>query len=111
MTRVFRREPLAEEHVAEVAAAVHAGDLGPVPVRVRRTKDRAGDLVVEARPAAVGIELVLGTVQRRVAATAVIGPRRFVGDIFAAPGHLGALVNDDAFLFTSQLVELVFHGG
>lgn len=110
MPRVLWREPLTQEHVAEVASAARAGDLRPVSVRVRRALHRAGDLVVEARPAAVGVELVLGPVQGRVAAPALVGPRGLVGDVFPAPRALRALVNDDPLLFTSERIVLVFHG-
>ncbi len=57
MPRILRREPFTQKHVPEVTPAVHAGDLRSAAVRVRRAFHRAGDLIIEARPAAVGIEL------------------------------------------------------
>ena len=48
MARVLRREPLPEEHVAEVSAAVGALDLDALAVRVGQTLDGADHLVSKA---------------------------------------------------------------
>ena len=77
MARVFRRELLTEENVAKMRAAAHTGDFSAFAVSVDCPTHRAGNLVVKAGPAAMGVELVLGMVQRRVAAPADIGPAPF----------------------------------
>src|SRR3954466_10145933 len=70
MARVFRRQPLAEEDVAQVSAAVVALDLDAHAIRVGQTLDRSRHLVVERRPAATGVELVLAAVELSVTAAA-----------------------------------------
>src|SRR6185436_637171 len=58
MARVLRREPLAQENVAQVTATVGALDLDTHAVGVRQALHSARHLVVEGRPAAAGVELV-----------------------------------------------------
>ena len=72
---VSRRRAVVED-VAQVAAAVGADDLGPAAIGVGDAPDAALDLVVEARPAAAAVELVLRAVERGVALPADVGARR-----------------------------------
>jgi hypothetical protein len=58
MPSVRRREALAHEHVAQVAAAVRALDLDPHTVRVRKVTYGSLDLLVERRPPTVSVELI-----------------------------------------------------
>ena len=106
MTRVLGREPLAEEDVAEVAAAVGALDLDAHAVGVGQAPDGAGDLVVEGGPAAVGVELVVGAIEGRVAAAADVGAGLVEVVVLAGEGRLGALVLDDVASRRRQLVVL-----
>src|SRR4051812_25769620 len=66
--------------------------------------DGAGDLVVEARPATVAVELVLSGVQRRIAAGAKRSPRNLQRPVFTGKGPLGSLVHEDPRFFGCQLV-------
>ena len=59
VTRVARRKALPYKHVAEVPSTAGAEDFRPVPVRVRQPRNRALDLLVEAWPSTMGVELVL----------------------------------------------------
>ena len=86
MAGVLPGEPLAEKDMAEVRVAGGAGDLGALPVRVLGALHGAGHLVVEARPAAMRIELVLRTVEGRLAAAADVGPRAFERDVLPVYG-------------------------
>lgn len=52
MARVARGKALALEDVPQVRAAGSAGDLGARAIGIGRAPHRAGDLLVEARPAA-----------------------------------------------------------
>ena len=58
MTHIFGCQLFAGEDVTQVPAAGSAQDLGAVAVRIRQALDCIGDLLVKARPAAAGIELV-----------------------------------------------------
>src|SRR5580704_13626996 len=80
---VLRCEPLAEEDMAQVGAAVGALDLRPVSVRVGNPLDRARDLVVEGRPTAPRVELVFRTIEGRVASLADVRPRPEVALVLA----------------------------
>src|SRR5206468_4293566 len=109
---VLRRQALAVEDVAQVAAARLAQDLDAAAVGVAVLLDGAGDLVVEAGPAAAGLELVGGAVQGRVAAAADVGPGGLVRGVLAGERALGPLAQDDAlFLGIERVVALgIGHG-
>ncbi len=66
------REALAFEDMAEVAAAVGADNLGPRHAigLVLVASDGSGEAVEVSGPAAAGLELVVGLVQRSIAAGA-----------------------------------------
>jgi hypothetical protein len=92
---------LALEHMAKMAAAVRADDLGAghavAPVLVPRHGAR--NTVEIGRPAAAGLELVVGLVQRRVAAcTGVDAFRRGVLVIFAGEWCLCTLFSQNTEL-------------
>ncbi len=89
----------AFEDVPQVPAAGRAGDLGAPAVRVAGADHRAGDLLVEAGPAAAGVEFAGGSVERRAALPALVGALLECVLIFADEGHLGALVEDHALFF------------
>ena len=58
MPGVAGRQVLAAEDMAQVAPAGGAGDLSPYAVRVRRVFDPSLYLLVEAWPAAAGMEFI-----------------------------------------------------
>ncbi len=103
MACVPRGESLAHEHVAEVATAPVADDLGPLPVPVRDPADRSGDLLVEAGPSTARVELVVRPVELRPAAFAAVRPCGRVMLILARERRLGPFAHDDALLGSSQL--------
>lgn len=109
MPGIFVRMAFSEKHMTEVRAASDARDLRTGAVRVHRAPDGAGNLVIEAWPAAVRVEFVLRIVQRRFAAPADVGPLTLEGDVLPAVGHFGAFMDDNPLLFGSQGVELCFH--
>lgn len=97
-----RRVSLALEHVAQMAAAVAAHDLGALHAEraVGVAGDGAGDGVEEGGPAAAGLELLVGGVEGRLAGGARVDAlARVVLVVLAAEGRLGALLADDAELF------------
>ena len=106
MARVLRRELFAEEDVAEVPVAIRAEDLDAVAVGVALAADGAGQFVVEARPAAVTVELVGRAIKRRVALAAEerarVGALRLLADVRS----LGPFVQDHAGFVRREFVEL-----
>jgi hypothetical protein len=102
---VARGEAFAPEDVAEVTAAVLAGDLDPATVGIEALADRALDRLVEARPTAARVELVDRFVERRVATPADEGADLVELLVFAAEGPLGALIDDDSLLVRGQGVK------
>jgi len=92
---------LSLENVAEMTAAVRADDLGPLhtPTTVNVSRHGAGNGVVERRPSATALELLLRGVKRRVAAGAGVDTAgRRVLVVLAAEWGLGALLAEDAEL-------------
>ena len=89
MARIFGRKAFARKDMSQVSAAAGTSDFGTPAVGIRRAPHGTGDFVVDTRPAAPGIELVLRTVQRRTALAATVlrgfGNRweRPMSDIFA----------------------------
>jgi hypothetical protein len=93
--RVLRGEALAEEDVPQVAAAGRTLDLDPLTVRVRKPLHRAGDLLVEARPATARVELGVRDIERCVTAAAHVRALLEEVVVLTAERGLRALVNDD----------------
>ena len=105
---VFLREPFSRKYVPKMSAAGRAEDLRAHPVRIRLAPDRPFDLIVEARPAAVGIELVARTVERRVAPPADVSAGGLVVGVLPGERTFSPLVNDNVFFFGRERIEL--HG-
>ncbi len=82
---------LALEDVAEMAAAVGADDLGAGHAKgaVLVAGDGAGDAVKVGRPAAAGLELVVGRVERRLTAGAGVDAR--LGEVLVGRSRVGRL--------------------
>jgi len=106
MSHVLFRETFSLKYVTQMGAAGSANDLGPAPVGVRTTKDRAGNRFVETRPTAMRIELVFGAIQGRIAPAATVCARLGVQVVCAGVRRLRTLVHDHALLFGCQFVVL-----
>jgi len=102
MARVPGREAFTFEDVAEMAPAAGALDLDPLPVRIRKTAHGARDLLVERRPATMGVELVVGSVQRGAAVLALVGAAHEVSLVFSGERGLGPLVENDPLLRSGE---------
>lgn len=104
MTRVLLCEALADKNVPQVSAAVSTLNLRSHPIWVRQPFHSAGDFVVEAWPATVGIKLVLGTVKFGATPFADVGaflPKRVV---FASERHLSSFVDYYLLLFRCEFL-------
>lgn len=95
-------KPLALENMSQMPATVVAHDLGPhhAQTGIRSLANGVGHGVPKGWPAAARVELVVGFVEGRIAASACvdagIGVVLVVG---ARARHLGALLAEDAELF------------
>eukprot|EP00636_Phaeomonas_parva_P012632 CAMPEP_0118854134 /NCGR_PEP_ID=MMETSP1163-20130328/2462_1 /TAXON_ID=124430 /ORGANISM="Phaeomonas parva, Strain CCMP2877" /LENGTH=199 /DNA_ID=CAMNT_0006786811 /DNA_START=780 /DNA_END=1377 /DNA_ORIENTATION=+ len=124
-----RGEALPLEHVAQVAIALGANDLRPEAVLILDLGDGSGHTVVEGRPAAAAVELAAGVVERRAAASALVGAilgvlgaellleveLQLVGRVLAEAGRLRRLLAKHGELVRAEddLPALVVrgHGG
>ena len=90
--------------MSQVAAAIMANNLGAMAVGVLMKIDGVGDLVIEAWPAAMAFELVLGSIKGRVAATA--NERARISQIGVPTGEwpFCAFADDDVSFLVSQFV-------
>lgn len=101
-----RGVPLTLEHMSQMATTVGAHNLGPLHAKgaIGVSSHSPRDGVEKGRPAAARLELVVGFVERGVAASAGVGA--FGGHVFvkgAAEGGFGAFVAEDAELFCANL--------
>ena len=73
MPRVLLGQAFAQEDVAEMTAAIGAFDLDSAAIGIGQARHGAFDLLIERRPAAVRVELVVRAIELGVAATASAG--------------------------------------
>ena len=97
MAGIFSCKSLAGEDVPQVGAAGGTGYLGPAPVSIGRAAHRTRYLLVKARPAAPGMELIRGPVERRIAPAAHVDAVGEKPVVFTAERRLGPLVQDNPF--------------
>ena len=91
--------------MAKMTAAVAALDLYTLAIRVRQPGDRAGDLIVERRPPASRVELVLGAIEFGFATATCIGA--FLEEVIvrACERRLCAFELDDGSLLRGEWIE------
>ena len=87
------------ENVPKVPTAILAGDLDSLSVGVNFSMNRTFDFVVESRPTATAVELVVGLVKRVVASLANVGAFDEVIGVFTGESVLGAFVEQNPTLF------------
>ena len=102
MAYVLVRHAFAFKDVAKMSATVLAQNFNSATIGVGFAMDSAFDFVIETRPAATGMELVLRFVQRRIAATADVRAIGVVVGQFTRAGKFGPLVNDYVFFFLTE---------
>jgi hypothetical protein len=103
------RVSLALEDVTEMAATVGANNLSALHAKsaIGMSGYSTRDGIEESRPAAARLELVVGLVERSLAAgTSVDTLGGHVLVKVAAVGRLGALVTEDAELLCYRISEL-----
>ena len=111
VARIFGRKAFARKDMPQVSAAAGTGDFGTPAVGIRRAPHGTGDFVVETRPAAPGVELVLRTVQRRTALAATVNPLSAMLVITARKRRFGTLVDDHTSFFRCQRLHILcFYG-
>ena len=62
MAGIFLRKSFAMENMPQVSVAISTEDFNATTISVSPSLDRVLDFVVETRPAASGMELVLGPI-------------------------------------------------
>jgi len=102
----WRWVSLTLEHMAEMTATVCAYDLGPLHAKttVNMSRHCTWYSVVERRPSTSALELLLGGVERRLAASAGVDTgRRGVLVVLAAERGFGALFTENAELLCGNI--------
>lgn len=87
-----------------MSSAMMAKDFGALPIGIGDPFHSMGQLVVKARPAATGRELVFGDVEGRVASFTNKNADLIEMVIYAASGTFCLLAGDDPFFFWRELV-------
>ena len=87
-----------------MAAAIAANDLRPKAIHILMMRHSPGDLVVKTWPAAMAVELVIGTIQRRVAMAADESPHIFQVRVFTAERPFRTFVEDYVLFGLGQFV-------
>ena len=90
-----------------MAAAIAANDLRPKGIRILMTRHSPRDLVVETWPAAMAVEFVIGTIQRRVAMAADESPHIFQVRVFTAERLFRTFVEDYVLFGLGQFVVVL----
>jgi hypothetical protein len=98
-------EPFALEDVAEMGVAPDASYLDAHAVQVGEPFHGARDLIVEARPAAPGIELVLRPIEGRATSLAYVRARLEVVFVLSGKRSFGSPMDDHCLLRTGQCAE------
>lgn len=97
--------PLTLEYMAKVTPTIGAYDLCPLHTKraVNVSSHSTRDGIKVCGPATARFELVVGSVQRRIATSAIVDAfRRVVGIIFTGASALSALFTENAELFWSH---------
>lgn len=111
VARILLGETFAEEDMAKVAIARCTHYLGSRSVGIGVTIDGKRELLVKGWPSAIGVELVIGSVEGGTALGAVVGAHLLVVGIGACVGTLSALVDDHlAFLGIEFLQQGLVYG-
>ena len=87
-----------------MSAATGTDDLSPHAVSIRHPLHRARNLIIKTRPPTTRVELIIRTIQRRVATFAEIRALLPEIVIFAREGRLRRLMNDNPLFLTAQIV-------
>ena len=102
----WRWVPLALEDMAQVPSTVAAYDLCPLHAEssIHMPRHCARHSVIERRPSTSALELLLGGVERRLAASAGVDTgRRGVLVVLAAERGFGALFTENAELLCGNI--------
>ena len=106
MASVFRGQSLAFENVTQMPATILTEDFDPVAVSVSLPPHSTFDFIVEARPAAAGLKLVLRLIQWCIAATTDVRSGCFIVEQFAGAGTFRTLSQNDPLFFGIELIVL-----
>lgn len=94
MSGVSRGKSFSKKHMAQMSAAVGALNLGPRTVGVRQVLDGSRFLLIERRPPATSLELVLRLVEVGVATAAGKDPWLEKVVVLSGEGRFSSLIFD-----------------
>lgn len=86
MARIFSGESFARKDMAQMGSAPGTENLRTASVGIRFAAHGTRNFIIEAGPAAAGIEFILRTVQRSTAPAAAVGAVFVVEVIFTGKG-------------------------
>ena len=104
MPRILRCKALPFKHMSKVSTTFFAFYLNPLTIWVRQSPNRTGDFVIEARPATLCIELVLGSVKRSSTSFAHVDARLEICFILATEWALRSFVHDNSLFLRRKFV-------
>jgi len=104
MPRVLGCESFANKHMPEVCATPCTYNLCPHPIGIWNMFNGTSYLIIKTWPAAVRIEFVIRTIERRVALCANVCTFLLIVCILTGKRHLGPFVDDYTLLGGCQLI-------
>lgn len=107
MARIFSGKSFVRKDVAQMGSALGAENLRTASVGIRFAAHGTRNFIIEAGPAAAGIEFILRTVQRSTAPAAAVGAVFVVEVIFTGKGSFGSFSNDHPLFFGSQWFHIL----
>ena len=107
MARIFSGKSFVRKDVAQMGSALGAENLRTASVGIRFAAHGTRNFIIEAGPAAAGIEFILRTVQRSTAPAAAVGAVFVVEVIFTGKGSCGSFSNDHPLFFGSQWFHIL----
>lgn len=109
MARIFSGKSFARKDVAQMGSALGAENLRTASVGIRFAAHGTRNFIVEAGPAAAGIEFILRTVQRSTAPAAAVGAVFVVEVIFTGKRALRFLFERSPALLRESMVSYSVH--
>ena len=108
MPRILRGQLFTRKHMTKMRVTGVAGNLDTATIGIGAPTHRARDFLIKARPAATGVKLAVGSIQRSEATSA--HERSLLEEIVVFPcvGSFCALLFDDIFFVLGERLEV--HG-
>ena len=107
VANILRCQPLTFEYMPKMAVALRAQNFDTITVGVNLLFNRALNLIVKGRPAAIRVKFVLGAIQGCIALfTDVVATDFEVISQWTGKRHFGAFVQQNLLFFRGQVVVI-----